>query len=153
MYGAPGLFESFVNTIFIFTTSYFALQLLTNLSKLFLSKYANNNKCHLYGRILRAQFKLSPHNSFNCGAIFVHTFYPYRMNALFKCCAMNSLKSFPYELFIVCYKFTCVSRVCSFTHTTLIIRFWFDHIQIAHMNFVSSVASGAPQTCDIFTEH
>lgn len=112
--------------------SYFALQLLivwkptrSNLSKLFLLKYTNNNKCHLYGRILCAQFKLSPHNSFNCGAIFVHTFYPYCMNALFKCCVMNSLKSFPYELFI--------AQVCSFTHTTLIIRFWFDHIEITHV--------------------
>lgn len=38
-----------------------------------------------------------------------------------------------YRVWIVCYKFTCVSRVCSFTHTTLIIRFWFDHIEITHV--------------------
>lgn len=38
-----------------------------------------------------------------------------------------------YRVWIVCNKFTCVSRVCSFTHTTLIIRFWFDHIEITHV--------------------
>lgn len=120
--------------------TYFALQLLTvwkptrsNLSKLFLLKYSNNNKCHLYGRILCAQFKLSPHNSFNFCAHILSLLYERIIQML--CDEFIEIFSLwvIYRVWIVCYKFTCVSRVCSFTRTTLIIRFWFDHIEITHV--------------------
>lgn len=179
MYGAPGASQR-LNTLpraygnllwtqyLSCTMNYFALQLLTlwkptrsNLSKLgfYWNIPTTVNIIAMGESCARKLFKLSPHNSFNCCAFLCTRFILIPCERVIQMlCEIFSLCVI-YRVWIICYKFTCVSRVCSFTHTSLIIRFWFDHIEITQrknlcgQDFVSSVASGAPQTCDIFTEH